>query len=80
MFVVELRHIFCRLIDDNNKFIPLEQEIELILRVVSYIQKSYPYFKLKIIVIIIIQLNLNYNIICVIIIGMQFKSIWWESC
>lgn len=44
IYVVELRHIFCRLLDENEQFLSLEQELIIFLRVVSLIQKECPQF------------------------------------
>ena len=50
VFVVELRHIFGMLFDDDRNLIGLEKELELIQEIVNDIKKDYPYFELSLII------------------------------
>jgi hypothetical protein len=35
VYVLEIRHVFCRLIDDEEKFLSLDDELAIILRVLE---------------------------------------------
>ena len=57
VFVVELRHIFCRLVDDQEQFISLEKEMAMFHKVLHRIKKDAPNFQIKFIVIPILTRN-----------------------
>ena len=44
IFVVELRHIFGMLFDDDRKPISLEEELKIIDEKVKHVQEDYPHF------------------------------------
>ena len=50
MFIVELRHIFGMLFDDDRKGIALEEELKIIEDSVKHVKLLYPHFQLKLII------------------------------
>ena len=50
VFVVEYRHIFGMVIDDDGKSIGTEREVEIFKRVLEKIQRDYPLFTFRLIV------------------------------
>ena len=48
--VLELRHIFGFVIDDDGQPVPLEEEVKIFERAQTKIQRDYPLFQIKIIV------------------------------
>ncbi len=50
IFVVELRHIFGMLFDEDRKPIGLEQELIIIQEIVDHIKKETPHFELSLII------------------------------
>ena len=46
--VVELRHIFGKVFDDDHKPIELQEEIEIFVRTQKIIQQRFPLFRLRI--------------------------------
>lgn len=50
VFVVELRHIFGMIIDDDGKQLTVKQELDIFDRVLANVQRDYPLFTCKIII------------------------------
>jgi hypothetical protein len=48
--VLELKHIFGMVFDDDNKPLSLEEEINIFKRVLHKIQRDYPLFEIKLII------------------------------
>lgn len=49
VFVVELRHIFGMVINDEGKPIGVEEEIKIFQRVFAHVQNEYPLFRATVI-------------------------------
>jgi len=50
VFVLELRHIFGMVIDDDGNSIGVQEEMKIFQRVLAKVQRDYPLFTFKIIV------------------------------
>jgi hypothetical protein len=50
VFVVELRHIFGMVIDDDGKQVGLQEELKIFHRVLDKIKRDYPLFTCRIII------------------------------
>ena len=48
--IVELRHSFGSLVDENQNAVPVEEELKIIEHTIKHIQVDHPDFKTKIIV------------------------------
>jgi hypothetical protein len=51
VFVLEVRHVFGMIFDDEGLQLPVEREMEIYHRVQEKIQRDYPLFQIKIIAI-----------------------------
>lgn len=51
VFVLELRHIFGMLIDDDGNSLSVKDEMKIILRVLEKVQRDYPLFTIRLIIL-----------------------------
>jgi hypothetical protein len=62
VFVLELRHIFGMVIDDDGKPLELHEEIKIFHRVLEKVKKDYPLFTFRIIVCSLKILSIEHTI------------------
>lgn len=62
VFVLELRHIFGMVIDDDGKPIGLQEELKIFHRVLEKVKKDYPLFTCRLIVCSLKILGLDHAV------------------
>ena len=51
IFIVELRHIFGMLFDQDRNPVPLKEEIELLKEIIEHMKVETEYFEVKLIIV-----------------------------